>query len=330
MQLHSRSTRYCALFDIGKTGTRIYVKPKPYQILLACSKDNQNFQLLWMWGISSVLLLLSTAHVLVSAFLQSSFRGDRHELQCEYKSNQFDSEAATAVDIELQDITKRVTSRRNILRDAFMITSGMYCGSGKISCALAASNTYTSTGNSRKVKMISSSGRLVDQVVPDEKETYAKAQNLPGILKTKKKRILWVGAGTMRGVYKNLFQAGNEVIALDLVQPDVKDLNDVTVYATEHGYQLRFEQGDATNLQFADETFDVVVSSMFLCQDFDPEVVVSEIQRVLKPGGRFGFYEHVADIDRIIVSKVFSERSVIRVQAYPEQTNVVAGVVKKI
>ena len=69
---------------------------------------------------------------------------------------------------------------------------------------------------------------------------------------------------------------------------------------------------------------------MFLCQDFDPVVVVSEIRRVLKEGGRFGFYEHVEDIDQIVVGKVFGERSVIRVQAKPERTNVMAGVVRKV
>ena len=88
----------------------------------------------------------------------------------------------------------------------------------------------------------------------------------------------------------------------------------------------------ATKLKFADETFDVVVCSLFLCQDFKggPEVVVNEIRRVLKPGGRFGYYEHVEDIADVIVGKVFGERSVIRVQAKPERTNVVAGVVRKV
>ena len=69
---------------------------------------------------------------------------------------------------------------------------------------------------------------------------------------------------------------------------------------------------------------------MFLCQDFDPQVVVSEIRRVLKPGGRFGFYEHVEDINKVIVDRVFGERSIVQVQAYPERTNVMAGVVKKV
>ena len=200
--------------------------------------------------------------------------------------------------------TMACVSRRNLLRVGIWTTTMCY-GLGTISSASA----YT-----------------LSPVKPNEKETYSEAQNFGnGPL-----RILWVGPGDLNGVYKNLFLAGNEVVALDLSRPDASDLSAATTYATEHGYRLRFEQGDATNLKFADATFDVVVSSMFLCQDFNPEVVVSEIRRVLKPGGRFGWYEHVEDIDKVIVGKVFGERSIVRVQALPERTNVVAGVARKV
>ncbi len=219
------------------------------------------------------------------------------------------------------EITQAAISRRHLFRGALWSTGMMYWGSGSASIA-----SEVPIGRTKSL-----SGRLVDQVEPDEKETYAEAQNVFGPGATTQKRILWVGSGDMRrGVSANLFQAGNEVIAVDLIRPDAKDIHAATRHATEYGYDLRFEQGDATNLKFKDETFDVVVSSMFLCQDFDPEVVVPEIRRVLKPGGRFGFYEHVEDIDKVIIDKVFGEQSVIRVQAHPEQTNVIAGIVKKV
>lgn len=202
-------------------------------------------------------------------------------------------------------------SRRLLLRGAVWAT-GVYSSVGSAACASA----YT-----------------VSQVKPSEKETYEVAQKGDGAL-----RVLWVGAGSLSGVFKGLFPAGNEVVAVDLVRPDRTDYSAATTYAAEHGYQLRFEQGDATKLKFPDGSFDVVVSSMFLCQGSEldvpvpnwEEIVVSEIQRVLKPGGRFGFYEHIEDIDKVIVDKVFGERSVIRVQAYPERTNVIAGVVRKV
>eukprot|EP00966_Prymnesium_polylepis_P031423 730776-Prymnesium_polylepis.2 len=210
------------------------------------------------------------------------------------------SDAAVAADLlEMPQV-----SRRGLLRGALWST-GLCYGGGTISCASA----YT-----------------VNQVKPNEKDTYAVAQTVG----TGPLRVLWVGSGNMKGVFQGLFEAGNEVIALDLRRPETTDLRTATAYATEHGYKLHFQRGDATKLKFTDGTFDVVVCSMFLCQDFNPEVVVSEIRRVLKPGGRFGFYEHVEDIGEVIVDKVFGERSVIRVEAYPERTNVVAGVVEKV
>ena len=176
---------------------------------------------------------------------------------------------------------------------------------------------------------LSASAYMIDRVKADERVTFAEAQKGNGPL-----RVLWVGSGnlTKGTAVKNLFLAGNEVVALDLLRPDAIDLTTATTYASTHGYKLRFQQGDATTLPFPDGTFDAVVSSFFLCQDFSggPEVVVSEIRRVLKPGGRFGFYEHIENIDRLIVDQVFGERSVLRVQAYPERTNVIAGIVRKV
>ena len=204
---------------------------------------------------------------------------------------------------ELSQNMARV-SRRNLIRGV-LNAGGLYYGFRTIECASA----YT-----------------VQKVDPDERNIYTEAQKGNGPL-----RVLWVGSGDMKGIFKNAyFRAGNEVIALDLDRPDAADVSAATTYASEHGYQLRFEQGDATSLKFTDGSFDAVVCSMFLCQDFNPEVVVSEIRRVLKPNGRFGFYEHIEDINKVIVDKVFGERAVIQVQYYPEMSNIMAGVVRKV
>ncbi|MCB0830669.1 MAG: methyltransferase domain-containing protein, partial [Solirubrobacterales bacterium] len=44
---------------------------------------------------------------------------------------------------------------------------------------------------------------------------------------------------------------------------------------------------------FEDDTFDTVVETLVLCTVADPEKTAAEIRRVLKPGGRFLFMEHV-------------------------------------
>ena len=53
----------------------------------------------------------------------------------------------------------------------------------------------------------------------------------------------------------------------------------------------------AEDLPFEDETFDVVVSTLVLCGVDDQPRAVREIRRVLRPGGRFLFLEHVRAAD---------------------------------
>lgn len=47
------------------------------------------------------------------------------------------------------------------------------------------------------------------------------------------------------------------------------------------------------DLKFPDNSFDSVFTTLVLCMVTDVEKVVDEAYRVLKPGGKFYFYEHV-------------------------------------
>lgn len=49
----------------------------------------------------------------------------------------------------------------------------------------------------------------------------------------------------------------------------------------------------ADKLPFANSTIDTIVCSLVLCTVEDPILVLNEIKRVLKPGGKFIFLEHV-------------------------------------
>ncbi|MEU5345756.1 methyltransferase domain-containing protein [Streptomyces sp. NPDC020766] len=57
---------------------------------------------------------------------------------------------------------------------------------------------------------------------------------------------------------------------------------------------------DATGerLPFEDGEFDAAVSFLLLCVVDDLDGVLTEIHRVLKPGGRLSFFEHVRDVGR--------------------------------
>ena len=55
---------------------------------------------------------------------------------------------------------------------------------------------------------------------------------------------------------------------------------------------VQWVRGWAEDLPFADASFDFVVSTLLLCGACDPAKVISEVCRVLKPGGQYRFLEH--------------------------------------
>ena len=52
-------------------------------------------------------------------------------------------------------------------------------------------------------------------------------------------------------------------------------------------------EAPAERLPFEDDRFDIAVATLVLCTVPEPEVALREVVRVLRPGGRFLFLEHV-------------------------------------
>lgn len=109
-------------------------------------------------------------------------------------------------------------------------------------------------------------------------------------------RVIEIGAGT--GVNLELYGEGVE--DLTLVEPDPhmgahlrKRLGD------RHGHPIpaQLVAAPAEALPFADDTFDTAVATLVLCTIPDPVAAIAEMARVLKPGGRLLFIEHVRAAD---------------------------------
>lgn len=63
--------------------------------------------------------------------------------------------------------------------------------------------------------------------------------------------------------------------------------------ARKIGRTIELKEGDAQNLPFADRSFDTVVCTYALCSVPDEARAISEMKRVLKPGGRLILVDHV-------------------------------------
>jgi SAM-dependent methyltransferase len=60
------------------------------------------------------------------------------------------------------------------------------------------------------------------------------------------------------------------------------------------GLRVELRDDDADAIALADESVDAVVSTLVLCSVADVDATLAELLRVLRPGGRLVFLEHVA------------------------------------
>ncbi|GIE77351.1 ubiquinone/menaquinone biosynthesis methyltransferase [Actinoplanes philippinensis] len=64
--------------------------------------------------------------------------------------------------------------------------------------------------------------------------------------------------------------------------------------AADLGLAVDLREADAARLPFADASFDTIVCALSLCAIADPRAAITEMRRVLAPGGRLLLFDHVA------------------------------------
>ena len=110
-------------------------------------------------------------------------------------------------------------------------------------------------------------------------------------------KVLEVGVGT--GLNFGLY---GEVESLSGVDPDPFMLARARPRAAELPFPVDLHQAGAEQMPFGDGHFDTAVITFTLCTIPDPPAALTEVRRVLKPGGEVLFVEHTRSIQPALAS----------------------------
>ena len=105
--------------------------------------------------------------------------------------------------------------------------------------------------------------------------------------------VLEIGAGTGA----NLRLYGPAVKSLTVTEPEPPMLRRLEQKVAEQSPATKVLRAPAEDLPFNDDSFDTVVSTLVLCGVDDQPRALREARRVLRPGGRLIFLEHVRSED---------------------------------
>jgi ubiquinone/menaquinone biosynthesis C-methylase UbiE len=132
---------------------------------------------------------------------------------------------------------------------------------------------------------------------------------------TRGSRVLELGCGT-----------GNYSLALEAAAGcacwGIDRSEEMLGHARARGSRVRFSRGDATRLDFADASFDLLFSVDVIHHVAAPEAFYEEAYRVLAPGGRICTLTHSEELIRhaMVMSRYFPESVAVNLARYPRMS----------
>jgi SAM-dependent methyltransferase len=100
--------------------------------------------------------------------------------------------------------------------------------------------------------------------------------------------VVEVGSGT--GATLRYLRPNTRLIA---IEPNIHMHGALRRHARDRGIDLEIRPESADAIGLPDNSVDAVIATLVLCTVPDPAAAVAEIHRILRPGGRFHFIEHV-------------------------------------
>lgn len=130
-------------------------------------------------------------------------------------------------------------------------------------------------------------------------ERFGMAERRARLLADARGRVLEIGAGTGLNL-RHYPPTGIEELVL--AEPAAAMAAKIDTDRCDGEAPVSVVLAPAERLPFADHSFDTVVSTMVLCTVTDPVRALDEVSRVLRPGGRLLFCEHVESDSRFLAA----------------------------
>ncbi len=117
--------------------------------------------------------------------------------------------------------------------------------------------------------------------LPDTVEKFAKWIELKSGMKV---ADIGCGLGYLGWTYWEYFGENGSYTGVDVSKKLIKEAEDLSEKWAENG-KVKFKVGDAYNLDFEDNSFDLVMCQTLLMHLDKPEKAIAEMKRIVKPGG---------------------------------------------
>lgn len=149
--------------------------------------------------------------------------------------------------------------------------------------------------NTEKIKKRYNRAAKFYDIVENPMEMMALKKWRIEIMKELKGKVLEVGVGTGKNI--EYYPVNIDITAIDFSEKMLKKAYEKAVKLNK---KVKLVIMDAQNMDFPDNTFDVIFTTCVFCSVSDPIIGLKEMRRVCKPTGKIIMIEHVRSEKKVL------------------------------